>query len=410
VLSALAAEAAGRLLTPTGFDRRGAEVDPKGYFSAAEIKRGRAFARPQLLLATARGGIEAAVLLALVRRVRRQPPRLPEPDGSPATEPAGGGAGAENVRAVASGAVAGAGIALATTLAPLPLAALARRRAIAVGLVTQTWRGWAEDLIKATVIECGFAAAGGGAIVALTRRYPEGWWAPAAGAAVVFGAGLAALAPVVLAPVFNEFVPLPDGETRRDVIALAKAGGVAVGEVFSIDASRRTTAANAYVTGLGPTKRVVLFDTLLDRYSRDEIRVVVAHELAHVRHRDVLRGVAFSALVAGPAAFAVQRLSWALSPGRAGTAAALPGLVLATGIVSAPLGLASGRVSRAIERRADDFSLGLSGAAEAFISFEQKICRQNVADVRPPGFYRRLAATHPPTVERIAAAAAHLRG
>ena len=91
---------------------------------------------------------------------------------------------------------------------------------------------------------------------------------------------LAALAPVVLDPVFNDFTPLPEGETRSDVLELARAAGVKVGEVYSVDASRRTTAANAYVAGLGPTKRVVLFDTLLDRYSRDEIRVVVAHELA----------------------------------------------------------------------------------------------------------------------------------
>ncbi len=74
------------------------------------------------------------------------------------------------------------------------------------------------------------------------------------------------------------------------MLELARAAGVKVGEVYSVDASRRTTAANAYVTGLGPTKRVVLFDTLLDRYNRDEVRVVVAHELAHVRHRDVPRG------------------------------------------------------------------------------------------------------------------------
>ena len=89
---------------------------------------------------------------------------------------------------------------------------------------------------------------------------------------MLFGAALAALAPVVLDPVFNDFTPLPEGDTRADVLALAREAGVSVGQVFSVDASRRTTAANAYVTGLGPTKRVVLFDTLLDRYSRDEVR------------------------------------------------------------------------------------------------------------------------------------------
>src|SRR5581483_6978624 len=85
-------------------------------------------------------------------------------------------------------------------------------------------------------------------------------------------------------------------------LELAAAAGVSVGEVYAVDASKRTTAANAYVTGLGPTKRVVLFDTLLDRYDRDEVRGVVAHELAHVRYRDVRRGIAYAAIVAGPAA------------------------------------------------------------------------------------------------------------
>ena len=93
---------------------------------------------------------------------------------------------------------------------------------------------------------------------------------------------------MLLAPLFNDFKPLPEGEIRSDVLELAAMARVEVGEVYSVDASRRTTGANAYVTGLGPTKRVVLFDTLLERYSRDEVRIVVAHELAHVRHRDVL--------------------------------------------------------------------------------------------------------------------------
>jgi STE24 endopeptidase len=224
---------------------------------------------------------------------------------------------------------------------------------------------------------------------------------------VLFGAALAALAPVLLDPVFNEFTPLPEGETRADVLALAREAGVSVGEVFSVDASRRTTAANAYVTGLGPTKRVVLFDTLLERYSRDEVRVVVAHELAHVRHRDVPRGVAFAALTAPAMALAAQRISWLLSPQR-GTAATLPAVALAVGIASTPAGLLSRRLSREIERRADEFSLELSDAPDAFVSFERTIALQNVADIDPPRIIT-LLATHPPTGERIGAALAYRR-
>jgi STE24 endopeptidase len=147
----------------------------------------------------------------------------------------------------------------------------------------------------------------------------------------------------------------------------------------------------------------VLFDTLLDRYSRDEIRVVVAHELAHVRNRDVPRGVAFAAVVAPAAALAVQRLSWSLSDER-GTATAVPAVGLAAALISAPIGIIANRLSRAIERRADRFSLQLSQAPEAFISFERAIAVQNVADVKPPRLVTALLASHPPTAERIGAA------
>ncbi len=390
LLALAAAEGGVRLLSPREQPIEPAKVDLGRYFSEAEIRRGARFARPQLALAMTRAGIE---LGCLAQVVRRPPRRLTRPFKRP----------------VADGAATAAGLALALSLPPLPLRALSRKRGIAVGLVTQSWRGWAADLFKGAAIECVLAAGAGAATVAMTRRYPRTWWLPASAGSVLFGAGLAALAPVVLDPVFNDFTPLPAGETRSDVLDLAAAAGVKVGEVFSVDASRRTTAANAYVAGLGPTKRVVLFDTLLDRYSRDEVRVVVAHELGHVKHRDVPRGVAYAALVAPAAALAVQRVSWALSPER-GTAAALPALALAAILVGAPTGLIGNRLSRAIERRSDAYSLTLTGSPEAFISFERAIAVQNVADLKPPRWLTSMLATHPPTAERIGAAVTYSEG
>jgi len=387
VLVALAtAELGVRLLAPRQAPIQPADVDVRAYFSAEEIERGRRFARPQLGLALARSVVELAALAAVARR---QPPAVIRAIKRP----------------VAGGAAFGGGLAALLTLPPLPLAAIARRRAIGVGLVTQSWRGWAADLAKSTAIGASLSAGAGAAVVALTRRYPRGWWLPAAGGTVLVGGVFAALAPVVLDPIFNDFTPLPEGETRSDVLALAQAAGVKVREVYSVDASRRTTAANAYVTGLGPTKRVVLFDTLLDRYDRDEVRVVVAHELAHVRHRDVPRGVLYAAIVAPAAALAVQRLSWALSPER-GTPGALPAMALAAALVAAPSGLIGNRLSRAIERRADAYSLELASSPDAFISFERAIALQNVADLKPPMLVSKVLATHPPTAERIGAAVA----
>ena len=279
VLALLGAEGARRLLTPRARPITPAPVDLRDHFSAEEIDRGRRYARPQRALGLAGTVIDVACLGALAAR----PPRALR---------------GPHARPVAGGAVAGAALSALLTLPTLPIAAVMRRRSIAAGLDTQGWGAWGRDRVLATAISSVFAAGAGAGVVSATRRWPRHWWLPAATGSVLAGAGLAALAPVLLAPLFNDFVPLPEGETRADVLALAQAAGVTVGEVYSIDASRRTSAANAYVTGLGPTKRVVLYDTLLDRYSRDEIRMVVAHELAHVRFRDVPRNVAFAALVA----------------------------------------------------------------------------------------------------------------
>jgi len=174
-----------------------------------------------------------------------------------------------------------------------------------------------------------------------------------------------------------------------------------------VDASRRTTAVNAYVTGIGATRRVVLFDTLTRTFSREETRLVVAHELAHVRHRDVPRGLVQIGLVAPAGMLAVARLTRALEAGRDPGPGSLPALALALGIVSAPIGAVSNRLSRALERRADAFALELTDAPDAFTSFEQRIVVANLGDPDPPGWFNVLLATHPPAVERIAAARAH---
>jgi STE24 endopeptidase len=215
--------------------------------------------------------------------------------------------------------------------------------------------------------------------------------------------------PVVLDPLFNRFTPLADGQARDDVLELAAAAGVRVGEVYAVDASRRTTAANAYVAGLGATKRVVLFDTLLESFSRDELRLVVAHELAHVRFRDVPRGLAFLGIVAPGALLAVAETTAALSGEATPGPRTVPALALAAGLVAPPLALAGNRLSRAVERRADRFALALTDAPEPFVSFERRITLRNVADPDPPRWLTAVLSTHPPTLERIGAALAYER-
>lgn len=391
VVTAAAAEAAVRLLRPRPTPRPAPPADLRLYFSAEELERGRHFARPQLALGTAGGALQISLLALAVLRPPRALLLLDD---------------RKRGRLAASAGVAAA-LALGTQLPSLPFAALARRRSLRVGLATQSWRDWAVDLVKATAIEASFAAAAGAAVVAAIRRFPRDWWLLAAGGSVGVGAVLAGLGPVLLDPIFNKFEPLAEGRTRTDVLALAAAAGIRVDDVFVVDASRRTSAANAYVTGLGPTKRVVLFDTLLDRYDADEVRGVVAHELAHVRHRDVLRGMGFAAAIALPAARAIARVGRALSPAEG--AAALPALSLAAAVVSAPIGAIAARLSRAIERRADQYSLELTEAPAAFVSFERRIALQNLIDIDPPRLLHGLLATHPATAERIGTALEYAR-
>jgi len=374
------------------------DVDARAYFSAAELERARRFRAGQRRLGWARTAVQLAALGAAVRR----PPlrgRARRVRGRVIAPPA-------PTRPVRGGAAAAVALSAGLSLADLPLRAVARERARRVGLITQGWGGWAGDAAKGLAIESGMAAAGGALTVAGLRRYGRGWWLPGAGGALGFAALTTTLAPLLLDPVFNRFEPLPQTPLRADVLDLARRAGVRVGEVYEVDASRRTTAANAYVTGLGPSRRVVLYDTLLRDFPAADVRLVVAHELAHVRFRDVPRGLALVAAVAAPGALAVARLGERLAPdGEEHGPAALPGLVLAGWLLAPAVSAIAAQLSRAIEVRADGFALGLTGDPAALIAFERRVTLKNVMDPHPPAS-ARLLASHPSTMQRIGLALA----
>jgi STE24 endopeptidase len=255
------------------------------------------------------------------------------------------------------------------------------------------------------------AGLGGAAAVGLVRRYPRGWWVPGTVIVVAFGVVTIYAGPVVLDPLFNTFKTLPAGQTRDDVLELAKRAGVDVGDVFTVDASRRTTAANAYVTGLGKTKRVVLYDTLLENFTRDEVRLVVAHELSHVHYDDVPNGLLYLAIVAPFGLFAVARLTERLAPQESEPGPALlPALALGLVVMTTTITTVSNQLSRRIEARADSFALTLTGEPAPFIGFEKRIALRNLSDPDPPDWQTWLLATHPPTIDRIGIGVAYERG
>jgi STE24 endopeptidase len=213
--------------------------------------------------------------------------------------------------------------------------------------------------------------------------------------------------PIVLDPLFNRFERLQPGELRTDVLDLARRADVRVGEVYVMDASRRTTAANAYVAGLGSTKRVVLYDTLIRDFSPGEVRLVVAHELGHVHYRDVPRGLLYVAIVAPFGMFAVARLAeWMAPRDSLGTPAAIPAVVLSISLMVPAVTAISNQLSRDVEARADRYAMELTGDTQAQIGFQRRIAIQNVSDPDPPSWVTFLLATHPTVVERIGQALA----
>ena len=386
VAALVVAEAAVLIMRPRG-GIEPVDAEPQTYFSASFIERAEDFRSGQLWLFGARMALEIGLLVYVVRR---PPERLQGPFRRP----------------ILAGAATAVALSVAVTALTLPVSAISRERRKDVGLVTQDWLGWLGDVGKGVVIEAVIVGAGGALLVFAMRRFGRHWWAPAAAVVVAFGAVMTYASPILIEPLFNTFKPLPAGELRSDVLELADEAGVKVGEVYEMDASRRTTAANAYVAGLGSTKRVVLYDTLLNDFSEDEVRLVVAHELGHVRYDDVPRGLLYLAIVAPFGMFAVARLSERLAPDMRGTPAAVPAVALSLALLVPALTMISNQLSRAVEARADRYSLELTDAPDALIGFQQRIVVQNVSDPEPPAWVSFLLGTHPTAMERIGQALA----
>jgi STE24 endopeptidase len=378
-----AAAAATLLLRPRSGLIDPAPVDVEQYFTHFQLQRAEDFRSLQRVLSLAGLGVGMATLGVLAWR---PPGRLLD---------------RLERRPLLGGAAAGAGISLVLVAADLPIRAWLRQRSLDVGLATQGWPDWAADVVKAAGIGAVTAAVGGLAAVALVRRFPRNWWAPGAVLVIVYGVVTIWLYPIVIDPVFNKFEKLPPGQLRSDVLRLADRAGVDVGEVYRVDASRRTSAANAYVIGLGHSKRVVLYDNLIRGFPRDEVRVVVAHELGHQKHNDLLRGLAWLALVAPAGTFLVQALAERFARRELGTPGGLPAIALAVALASLTLGAASNSLSRPVEARADSFALDLTRDPADFVGFERRIVIRNISDPDPPWLYHVLFDTHPTARERL---------
>jgi len=307
-------------------------------------------------------------------------------------------------------AILGAALAILTAVALTPLGyvrGFAMERAW--GLSTQSAPGWVGDQLRSMAIGAAVAAVASVAFFGVVRWQPRTWWVWGWGTFSVLTLVFVLIWPVVVAPLFNNFTTLQDASLSRRVKDIAREAGVEIDRVLVADASRRTTAENAYVAGLGNTKRMVLYDNLLASGDEAETMFVVAHELGHEAESHVVKNVLLSSLglligFAVLAALATRTWVWSWSGASGvGDLRALPVLLLfatVAGIVLLPVETA---ISRNFESRADEIAISLTQAPDVAVRTFRRLAFSNLSDLRPPRAAVLLLYTHPPTQERIRA-------
>lgn len=282
------------------------------------------------------------------------------------------------------------------------------------GLTRQPVRGWLGDQAKGLLLAVTLQAPLVSAAYAVIRRRPRDWWLVLSAASVPLAVVLSNLAPTLLMPLFNTFVPLRDEAMAERIRALSQRAGVRTSDVYEMDMSRQSEKPNALFTGLGSSKRIVLGDTLLNRFAADEVEAVVAHELGHQVHGDIWRLIGFGAgtgfgaalLLARVAPPVLRRTAESTGVDEVADAASLPVLVLlmtAMGFVLMPIQAA---FSRAMERRADRYALDLTRDGAAYARAMERLAALALADPDPPPPVVFLLYSHPPIADRIRTARA----
>jgi len=277
-------------------------------------------------------------------------------------------------------------------------------------LSTQAISGWIGDQVKSILVGGIIGLIILEIIYAILRAYPSLWWLWAAIILLVFNVILANLAPVLLMPLFNKFIPL--GEEHADLaerlLQLAKRSGTFVKGVFKFDMSKRTKQANAGLTGLGNTRRIIIGDTLLNKFTSDEIETIMAHELGHQVNRDIPLGIIFGSITTLVGLYlASVGLNWGVRTfGFSSTAdiAAFPLFLIVLGLYGLLTMPLENGFSRWRERRADQYALSLTHNGIAYASALKRLANQNLADADPEPWVEWLLYSHPAIGKRIAMA------
>ncbi|SFN18761.1 MULTISPECIES: M48 family metallopeptidase [Actinomadura] len=392
-----------------------AKADPALDFTSAEIARSKAF--DSALAPPAYAGLVTGLALILVLGLT--------PLGARFIGWATSRTGRRPLRIV----IATAAVTTLLRVAGLPFDVWHESVLRRYGLSTQSWPSWLVDQLKSLGLTWIIYTVALLLLYALIRRFPRYWWTGAAAGGFLLVVLVSFIYPVAVEPVFNKFHSLPQGRLRTDLLAMAERDGVPVKDVLVADASRRTTSLNAYVSGFGSTRRIVLYDTLL-KSPPARIESIVGHELGHAKRDDVLHGTLVGALGIAGAVCVLYLLMTSprllrragLDPGgTAGAGAAGPGgtsgsrggaadprsIALLLALVTVGTHLAApvqNLVSRRIEARADVHALDLTRDPSTFVSMQHELSVRNISDLNPDGLEYLLWLTHPSGPDRIAMA------
>jgi len=277
-------------------------------------------------------------------------------------------------------------------------------------LSTQRFRSWVWDEVKGFLVGLVMGAVVVELLYFTIRQWPQHWWLLAWALFMGLFIVLAQLAPIVLFPIFYKFEPLENEDLRRRLVVLSERAGTRVRGVYRWKLSEKSKKANAALTGLGATRRIILADTLLDNYSPDEIEAVLAHELGHHVHRHILKSIFVQAAIT---LFGFWAANWALHYAvdqhmfeELSDFANLPLLALVSVVLSFLLMPALNAYSRFNERQADRYAFESIASVEPFISSMNKLAEQNLAERTPSKWVEWFFHSHPAISRRLAAAEA----
>ena len=275
-------------------------------------------------------------------------------------------------------------------------------------LTTQRFRSWLWDETKGFLVSLVLGTIVVQLLYFTIRQWPQNWWLLAWALFMLLFILLAQLAPVVLFPIFYKFEPLEDEELRRRLVVLSEHAGTRVRGVYRWRLSEKSKKANAALTGLGRTRRIILADTLLDNYTPDEIEAVLAHELGHHVHRHILKSIFVQAVITFVGFWAANwTLHYAVDRHmfeELSDFANLPLLALVSVVLSFLLMPALNAYSRFNERQADRYAFESIASVEPFVSSMNKLAEQNLAERTPSKWVEWFFHSHPSISRRLAAA------